>query len=362
MNLQVQETRAVTDKTPVEQPETTENRGGPIRVGVVGLGRVGARRAECVKRHPDMELRAVCDVDAGRSSAWPGVPFSTDYHELIEQDLDAVFVCAYNNTAPEIVVESLNRGRHTFCEKPPGRSVEDVRRIIEAEQANPGLKLKFGFNHRYHYSIIEAKQIVDSGRYGRVLWIRGVYGKCGSIQFENEWRNNHNIAGGGILLDQGIHMIDLCRYYCGDFNQVKSLVNTAYWQIPFEDNAFAILSNDGGQVAMIHSTATQWKHLFSLEICMEDGFVKLEGILSSTRSYGDEKLTYARKQFEDTTRAFGRPREETIIFDTDDSWSLEVADFAEAIRTDRPILSGNSHDALRAMELIEAVYAEGRRP
>jgi predicted dehydrogenase len=360
MNLQVQETQTAPDQATAEVPAPEGHRAGPIRVGIIGMGRVGARRAECVKRHPDMELSALCDVDARRSEAWPGVSFSTDYRELIDRDLDAVFVCTYNDTAPAIVIDALNRGRHAFCEKPPGRSVEDVRRIIEAERANPGLKLKFGFNHRYHYSIIEAKQIVDSGRYGRILWVRGVYGKCGSIQFENEWRNNRNIAGGGILLDQGIHMIDLCRYFCGDFDRVKSLVNTAYWKIPFEDNAFAILSNGDGQVAMVHSSATHWKHLFSMELCMEDGFVRLQGILSSTRSYGDETLTYARKQFEDTTRAFGRPREETIIFDTDDSWALEVADFAEAIRAGRPITSGNSSDALRAMQLIEDIYADGR--
>jgi predicted dehydrogenase len=330
-----------------------------IRVGIVGLGRVGTRRADCVQRHPEMELRAICDIKPDQAQKWPGVSFTTDYQTLVHDDLDAVFVCAYNNLAPDVVVAALGAGKHVFCEKPPGRCVADVERIRAAEQASPGRKLKFGFNHRYHGSIMEAKQIVDSGRYGRVLWLRGVYGKCGSIQFENEWRNNRNIAGGGILLDQGIHMLDLCRFFCGDFDQVKSLITTSFWKISCEDNAFAILSNGAGQVAMIHSSATQWKHEFSLEICMEDGYVNLQGILSSTRSYGDERLTFARKQLEDTTRAFGRPREETIIFDTDDSWSLEVADFADAIRHDRPITSGNSHDALRAMELIETVYGNG---
>jgi predicted dehydrogenase len=330
-----------------------------IRAGIVGLGRVGARRADCVQRHPAMELRAICDINPQQGQNWPGVNFTTDYQNLVRDDLDAVFVCTYNNFAPEVVVAALKAGKHVFCEKPPGRCVADVERIRAAEQASPGLKLKFGFNHRYHESIMEAKQIVESGRFGRVLWLRGVYGKCGGIQFENEWRNDRNIAGGGILLDQGIHMLDLCRFFCGDFDQVKSLVTTSFWKIPCEDNAFAILSNREGQVAMIHSSATQWKHEFSLEICMEDGYVNLQGILSSTRSYGDERLTFARKQLEDTTRAFGRPREETIIFDTDDSWSLEVADFADAIRHDRPITSGNSHDALRAMELIETVYGNG---
>ena len=150
--------------------------------------------------------------------------FTTDFNDLVRDDLDAVFVCSYNNSAPDVVVAALEAGKHVFCEKPPGRCVADVERIIAAERANPGRKLKFGFNHRYHGSVMEAKQIVDSGRYGRVLWLRGVYGKCGSIQFENDWRNDRNIAGGGILLDQGIHMLDLCRFFCGDFDQVKSLV------------------------------------------------------------------------------------------------------------------------------------------
>jgi predicted dehydrogenase len=344
---------------PAEVLEVAKENGVRIRVGIVGFGRVGARRAECVVRHSEMELRAICDINAQHAGKWPGVNFTTDYHDLVRNDLDAIFVCTYNNSAPDVVVAALEAGKHVFCEKPPGRCVADVERIQAAERASGGRKLKFGFNHRYHGSVMEAKQIVDSGRYGRVLWLRGVYGKCGGIQFENEWRNDRNIAGGGILLDQGIHMLDLCRFFCGDFDQVKSLVTTSFWKIPCEDNAFAILSNGAGQVAMIHSSATQWKHEFSLEICMEDGYVNLQGILSSTRSYGDERLTFARKQLEDTTRAFGRPREETIIFDTDDSWSLEVADFADAIRHDRPITSGNSHDALRAMELIETVYGNG---
>ena len=350
----------------------------PVSVVSPGQGQGGARRQRRSDprrdrraregRRPPCRLRPAPSRDgaprrlrhqpaAGREVARRR--FTTDYRDLVGGDLDAVFVCTYNNSAPDVVVAALEAGKHVFCEKPPGRCVADVERIIAAERASRGRKLKFGFNHRHHGSVMEAKQIVDSGRYGRVLWLRGVYGKCGSIQFENDWRNDRNIAGGGILLDQGIHMLDLCRFFCGDFDQVKSLVNTAYWKIPFEDNAFAILSNAAGQVAMVHSSATQWKHQFSLEICLEDGYVHLHGILSSTRSYGDERLTFARKQLEDTTRAFGRPREETIIFDTDDSWSLEVADFAEAIRQDRAITSGNSHDALRAMQLIEAVYENG---
>jgi 1,5-anhydro-D-fructose reductase (1,5-anhydro-D-mannitol-forming) len=236
-----------------------------------------------------------------------------------------------------------------------------VERIIEAEKRNPGLKLKLGFNHRYHYAVMEAKSIIESRRFGEVLWLRGVYGKCGGIQFENSWRNDADIAGGGILLDQGIHMVDLFRFMTGDFTGVQSLVTTSFWKIPFEDNAFAILHNGKGQVELLHSSATQWKHRFSMEIGLEGGYINLNRILSSTRSYGEESLTFARKQFEDESFAFGKPREETIFFDRDDPWALEVDDFSKAIRDDTPVTSGNSHDALRVMQLIDQIYRRGRR-
>ena len=269
-------------------------------------------------------------------------------------------MCTYNKIAPDVVIAALTADLHVFCEKPPGRSVGDVNRMIDAEQRQPDLKLQFGFNHRYHYSVLEARSIIESGRYGNVLWARGVYGKCGGLEFENQWRSDIDIAGGGILLDQGIHMIDLCRLFCGDFTRVKGFTTTSHWKIPFEDNAFALLMNDAGRVATIHSSATQWKHRFSLEICLEDGYVNLDGILSGTRSYGTERATFARKQFEDTAHAVGQPREETVIFDTDDSWRLEVESFIDAIDGKGPVRSGNSHDALRAMELIEQIYQDGR--
>ncbi len=174
--------------SPANALEPTASDGVRIRVGIVGFGRVGARRADCVVSHPEMELRAICDINPQHAGKWPGVNFTTNYHDLVRDDLDAVFVCTYNNFAPDVVVAALEAGKHVFCEKPPGRCVADVERIQVAERASTCRKLKFGFNHRYHGSIMEAKQIADSGRYGKVLWLRGVYGKCGGIQFENEWR------------------------------------------------------------------------------------------------------------------------------------------------------------------------------
>lgn len=335
--------------------------GRPLKVGVAGVGKVGAVRIREILRHPEFELTALCDIDENRSRDAPGVPFYTDISDFERQELDVVFACVYNNAAPGIVVRALQHGRHVFCEKPPGRSAEDVERIIAAERANRHTKLKFGFNHRYHYAVREANALVAGGRFGKVLWARGIYGKCGGIEFQNSWRNDTETAGGGILLDQGIHMVDLLRLFCGEFSGVKSVVTTSFWDIPVEDNAFAILTGEEGRVALLHSSATQWKHRFSLELCLEGGYVNINGILSSTRSYGQESITFARRQFEDETFAFGNPREETVFFDRDDSWALEVQEFLSAILEDRAIESGNSADALAAMELIERIYLASRK-
>jgi len=326
-----------------------------IRVGIIGMGKMGAIRAREVQASSDLKLCAVADIRSEALEPYDIVGF-TEPSRLVDEDLDAVFVCAYNHSAPDIVINSLDRGFHVFCEKPPGRSVSDVERIMEAAERNSNCKIKFGFNHRYHYSVMEAKRMIESGSFGKLLWLRGVYGKAGGVEFENDWRSDRTKAGGGILLDQGIHMLDLFRYFAGDFCEVKSMVTTSYWNIPVEDNAFALLRTQAGQIATIHSSSTQWKHRFSLEIALDDGYINLNGIMSSTRSYGDETLTFARKQFEDTTFAFGKPREEMVYFDRDDSWRLEVEEFALAIKEDKAIENGTVEDALSIMKLIEEIY------
>ena len=330
-----------------------------LRVGVIGIGKMGSLRAGLVRSHENLELACVSDIDESKSKLFD-VPFFKEPSELLAQDIDAVFICTYNNVVAGLTIEAINAEKHVFCEKPPGFSVEDVERVIEAERSKPGLKVKYGLNHRYHYSVIEAKKLIDSKRFGKILWMRGIYGKAGGVQFDNIWRNDAGKAGGGILLDQGIHMLDLFEYFCGGFNQIQSYVTTLHWNIPVEDNVFTIMKNNDNQVAFFHSSSTQWKHKFSLEIALEGGYINLNGILSSTRSYGDETLTFAKKQFEDTSFALGKPREETIYFDRDDSWTLEVNDFVDTVMNDSPVESCNTSDALKLMKLIEKIYKASR--
>jgi predicted dehydrogenase len=327
-----------------------------IRVGIVGMGKMGKIRAREIKRNPDTELVAVLDTDK-KALQDIGVKHCHSLDELLDFPLDAVFISAYNHVNAEYTIRALEKNKHVFCEKPPARTSMELEKVIETESTK-GKVLKYGFNHRYHYSVMEAKKIVDSGMFGKLLWLRGIYGKAGGNQFEGNWRNRKAISGGGILMDQGIHMLDLMSYFSGEFVTVKSMVQTLYWNVEVEDNVFAILKTRKGIAGMLHSSATQWRHKFNLDMGFENGYINLEGILSSTRSYGDEVLVIARKQFEDSTYALGKPREERIFFDTDDSWKLELQEFVNAIEYHIPVQHGQSQDALKAMKLIERIYLE----
>lgn len=328
-----------------------------IKVGLIGFGKVGKIRKKVIENNPDLLLECICDTVPPEPDDEVKCKFFKNYKDLLKLDIDAVFVCTPNKFTPEIVIYALNNKKHVFCEKPPGQTADDVKKIIEAEKKNKDVKLKFGFNHRYHDNLIEAKSIIDSGRLGKILWMRGIYGKSGGVNFKKIWRSNRELAGGGILLDQGVHMVDLFRMFCGDFQEVKSFVINSYWDLDVENDAFAILRNNKGQIATLHSSSTQWKHMFSLEISLEKGYINLYGILSSTRSYGQgERLVTARRQFEDEAFSVGNPQENVTYFNQDKSWEREVEDFVECIKNNKPVTIGGSKDALKAMELVYKIY------
>jgi len=332
-----------------------------LKAGIVGYGYMGKIRKAVIEEHPNLELSGICDISLSLNGLNPGYETFEHYPDLLESSVDIVFVCTPNACSPEIIISSLNHGKHVFCEKPPGRTIDDVREIIKAEEANNHLKLMFGFNHRYHPGIKEAKVLVDSGRFGKILWLRGVYGKSGGLDFEKSWRNKREMSGGGILLDQGIHILDLFRLFCGDFQEVKSFVTNSYWNIDLEDNAFVILRNKKGQVAMLHSSATLWKHTFHLEIYLEKGYIIVSGLLSKTGSYGRETLIVGKRQFEDESFALGNPREEITYFDRDVSWLSEINDFVDCIQNDKPVVNSSSADALKIMQLIDRIYRDDHR-
>jgi len=325
-----------------------------LRVGIAGYGVVGKRRRRFIDQHPNLRTIALCDQNFDEPARMSdGVRCFPHYEQLLEEPLDVLFVSLPNYMAADVTIAGLQRELHVFCEKPPGRTVADVERVIEVEKNHPGLLLRYGFNHRYHKSVMTTQKIIESGKYGEIINIRGVYGKSSIIPFDSGWRSERRYAGGGILLDQGIHMVDMIRHFAGDFDEIKSFVSNNYWRHDVEDNAYAIMRNERGCVAMLHSTATQWQHRFRLEITLTEALLELTGILSGSKSYGEEKLRIILR--EDGV-AVGSLTETTSSCLRDDSWKQEIDEFADSIMNDRETTSGNSTDALNVMKLIYRIY------
>ena len=352
-----------------------------LRVGIVGYGIVGHRRRLFIDKNPYLKTTAVCDVrfknDGSmidghdikhtyelleeRSLEKPlsgmsddGIQYYNNYLDLLDNStLDILFVCLPNYLAPEATIAGLEKGLHVFCEKPPARTVDEIRKVIEIEKKHPQLKLKYGFNHRYHGSVKKVKEIIDKKQFGDIINFRGVYGKSSIVPFTGQWRSMKKFSGGGILLDQGIHMLDMFRYFCGDFEEVKSFISNKYWKQDLEDNAYAIMRDKKGRVALIHSSATQWQHSFRLEITFKEGFLELSGILSGSKSYGEEKLLVVPKQEESVNGALSGNMTQFL---EDNSWKDEIDEFADIIINDKPVVQGSSYDALKVMELVYKIY------
>jgi len=326
-----------------------------MKVGIAGYGVVGKRRKECVMQHPYMELIAVCD------RAFPcdevtdnDINYYQSYNALLKDELDVLIVCLTNEIAAEVTIAGLKNGLHVFCEKPPGRNVEDIYKVIDVEKQCSDKKLMYGFNHRYHDSVMEAFRIIKSKELGEVINIRGVYGKAQLITFNQpDWRTKREIAGGGVLLDQGIHMVDLMRLFAGEFSEVHSFIENSHWNYDVEDNAYALMRTKDGKVAMLNSSATQWRHRFHLDINLEKGSLILGGILSGSKSYGAETLTVVSAN---PNNDHGDPKEVTTRYNTDPSWYTEIEEFADCILNNKEITSGTSDDALQTMKLVYKIY------
>ena len=328
-----------------------------IKVGIAGYGVVGKRRAECVKKNKHMNLVAVCDRNFKTVDKFDdGVYCYLKYNDLLDHGIDALIVCLTNDVAAEVTIAGLNSGMHVFCEKPPGQNLKQVAEVIKTQNKDPYLKLKYGFNHRYHQSVKDAYKIINSGELGKIVDLNAVYGKSKVVTATGpnaDWRSRRNIAGGGILLDQGIHMVDLMRLFAGEFVQVFSFISNGHWGYDVEDNAYALMKTESGTIAMLNSSATQWRHRFHLDINLQKGSLILGGILSGSKSYGAETLTVVKANPKSDN---GDPLEQVLRYNKDPSWFSEVNEFVDSIKKNRPVVSGSSLDALNTMKLVYKIY------
>jgi len=328
------------------------------RVAIVGCGLVGNKRARALGDHT---LVAAADTDIDRAkrlaSAFPSCKtIETDWRTIVgRDDVDVVIVATTNDRLADVTIDAMRHGKHVLVEKPAARNLAEIQAVAEfaAESfAVDGVIVKVGFNHRFHPALAKAKEIFDTGTIGPLMFIRARYGHGGRLGMEKEWRANPAIAGGGEMLDQGVHLIDLSRWFAGDFTDVRGHVATFFWDMPVEDNGFACLTTAAGQVAWLHASCTEWKNLFSFEIYGKTGKLQIEGLGGS---YGVERLSHYQM-----LPQMGPP--ETTIYEypgEDRSWHAEWEHFMTCIDQRRQP-SGNLDDAAAAMRVIDALYHQAR--
>ena len=328
-----------------------------MRVGIIGYGVVGKTRYHSILKNTSFTVTSISENNSQARDEIPeNIEVFKDYKALIEHaNIDIVFISLPNKFAASATKLSLEKGLHVFCEKPPARTLAELEEVFLVSQQCPNLKLMYGFNHRFHHSVEQAKLIIQDNSLGRLINMRGVYGKSQMISFDqSDWRTKREESGGGILLDQGIHMLDLMRYLSGeDFSEIFSFIDSAFWNFDVEDNAYVLMKSKKGVVAQLHSSATQWRHLFNLEITMEQGSLVLGGLLTGSKSYGEETLTIITADPENDK---GAPRESISKYNEDVSWDNEIKYFAESLEKKSPIKRGSIDDAMETMRLIEKIY------
>jgi predicted dehydrogenase len=321
-----------------------------MRFAIVGCGLVGQKRAAAISC---LGHKTVLAVDTSRERAIKlaeslGARSGVDFGAAVEAaDVDAVVVATPHAALSAIATACLNGGKHVLVEKPGGRNIAEVSAVIETAAA-AGRVAKVGYNLRYHPAVVKAREIVDRGELGELMFIRGRYGHGGRPGYEKEWRLERSISGGGSLINQASHLIDLSRWFLDEFTNVHAALRTFFWNAEVEDSAFLTLSTSEGRIAWLHATCTEWKNLFSFEIYGRDGKLQINGLGGS---YGLESLTFYRMLPE-----MGPP--ETTRWEypfADRSWETEIAEFVAAIHEGRRPM-GDAAEALGSMSVIERVY------
>jgi predicted dehydrogenase len=321
-------------------------------VAILGCGLIGQKRSKTLA---GAKLVVCADVDEKRAKSlaagFPGCDATADWRAAVQRDdVDIVIVATTNDALVETSLDAVQAGKHVLVEKPAARHVAELDVLIAATAQKNGVQVRVGFNHRYHPALLKARELVDAGELGELMFVRGRYGHGGRKGYDREWRANPAHSGGGELIDQGVHMIDLSRWFLGEFSDIHGYAHTYFWDMPVDDNGFMLLRTAKDQTAFLHVSCTEWKNLFSFEIYGRNAKIHIEGLGGS---YGMEKLSFFKMLPE-----MGPP--DTTIWEYprgDDSWALEFAEFLDDIRLKRTP-SANLMDARAALVVVEKIYKD----
>lgn len=321
----------------------------PLNIGIIGCGLIGTKRANALGEGG--KLVACADIDEGRARklAQPaGAAAMTQWRDLLAvPQLDAVIVSTLHDSLAQITQAAVEAGKHVLVEKPAARTPEELLPVMEAA-STANIRVRVGLNHRYHRAFRQAREIFETGALGDMMFVRARYGHGGRLGYDKEWRADPELSGGGELIDQGPHLIDLARWFLGEFTSVQGFAQTCFWDMPVDDNGFMLLQTAGRQTAFLHVSCTEWKNLFSMEIYGKTGKLDISGLGGS---YGQEKLTWYQMQPE-----MGPPPFQTWDYPgADDSWAVETAAFYDDIHQGRDASPGLA-DAHAVLKVVQQIY------
>jgi predicted dehydrogenase len=320
-----------------------------MNVAIIGCGLIGQKRAKSLGK---ASLKACVDIIPEKAHSlaqqFNHCEAYTDWKDVIKRDdIDIIIIATLHATLSEIGLAAVQAGKHVLLEKPAGKDANELLPLIEANKKKQSF-LRVGFNHRYHPAFRKARLLVDQDALGDLMFIRARYGHGGRVGYDQEWRADPALSGGGELIDQGIHLIDLARWFLGDFSDIQGHASTYYWNMPVDDNSFLMLKTPQNQIAFLHASCTEWKNLFSFEIYGKKGKIDITGLGGS---YGVERIAFYEMRPE-----MGPPN--TAIWEypmADDSFAVEFAEFLEDIHLKRePVAS--IHDAHAALKIVKEIY------
>ncbi|MFI5337569.1 MAG: Gfo/Idh/MocA family protein [Opitutales bacterium] len=327
----------------------------PLSFALAGCGLIGRKRAAALRPG---QLRYACDLDAGRAASLAkmaaGCTALTDFSAaLADPVVGACIISTLNGSLAPLALAAVQAGKHVLVEKPGALNSTQLR-TIQTAAARTGVRVRLGYNHRFHPALQKARELFESGVLGPMMFLRGRYGHGGRQGYDREWRADPALSGGGELIDQGVHLIDLAGWFLGDFPTVEGHATTSFWDMPVDDNAFVSLRTKAGQTAWLHVSCTEWKNLFSLELYGRDAKIALDGLGGS---YGPERCTFYQM-----LPQMGPP--ETSVWEYpagDTSWAMELAAFENDIRLGREPSPGLG-EAIRTLEIVETIYRRSGYP
>ncbi len=324
---------------------------GPLGIAIIGCGLIGRKRAADLPE--GVRVATACDLDVGRVEALvadlaPGAVPTDDPHAAISHpDVGLVIVATTHDQLAALGRMAISEGRHVLLEKPGSHRTEPLLELADLADSL-GLQVRVGYNHRFHPGFLKIRELGGEGRYGPLLWIRARYGHGGRIGYDSEWRADPSLSGGGELIDQGSHLIDLTRCLTGEVDLEFSEYATQFWDMPVDDNVYLALRPRTGGFAWLHASWTEWKNLFSFEVSYRTAKFELTGLGGS---YGPERLVLHEMRPE-----MGPPDSTVFEFpEADGSWRLETEDVVASIQG-RPAMGAAIRDALAVHDIIDEVY------